>query len=40
MTTVLVPNGSVPPAPGSEAFADVVAERLSAVDPGRIVPRS
>lgn len=39
MTTVLVPNGSVPPAPGSEDHADVVLERLADLDPGTIQPR-
>ena len=33
MTTVLVPNASVPPAPGWEPFADHVVERLAALDP-------
>jgi HAD superfamily hydrolase (TIGR01509 family) len=33
MTTVLVPNRSVPPAPGSEAEADVVLQRIADLDP-------
>ena len=36
MTTVLVPNTSVPPAPGAEAFADVVVARIADVDPDAI----
>jgi HAD superfamily hydrolase (TIGR01509 family) len=36
MTTVLVPNAAVPPAPGSEAFADVVLDRLSDLDPATV----
>jgi HAD superfamily hydrolase (TIGR01509 family) len=36
MTTVLVPNRSVPPAAGSEAFADLVVASLSEVDPARL----
>jgi HAD superfamily hydrolase (TIGR01509 family) len=39
MTTVLVPNASVPPAPGSADHADVVLERLADLDPGTIRPR-
>jgi beta-phosphoglucomutase-like phosphatase (HAD superfamily) len=33
MTTVLVPNLSVPPAPGAEAVADHVLARLGELDP-------
>jgi HAD superfamily hydrolase (TIGR01509 family) len=33
MRTVLVPNASVPPAPGAEAIADHVLARLSDLDP-------
>lgn len=32
MTTVLVPNASIPPAPGAEAWADLVLERLADLD--------
>ncbi|MCI0584044.1 MAG: HAD family phosphatase [Chloroflexi bacterium] len=43
MTTILVPNASVPPAPGAEAIADLVLERLSDLDPvalrGQEIPR-
>lgn len=33
MTVVLVPNDSVPPAPGAKELADVVLERLADLDP-------
>lgn len=33
MTVVLVPNGSVPPAPGTHELADFVLARLSDLDP-------
>jgi HAD superfamily hydrolase (TIGR01509 family) len=36
MTTVLVPNQSVPPATGAEEVADVVLERISELDPAAI----
>jgi HAD superfamily hydrolase (TIGR01509 family) len=36
MTTVLVPNHSVPPAPGAEDHADVVLDRLADLDPAAI----
>lgn len=36
MTTVLVPNGSVPPAPGWEPFADHVVGRLADLDPAAL----
>jgi HAD superfamily hydrolase (TIGR01509 family) len=36
MTTVLVPNRSVPPAAGSEEVADVVLDRLAELDPAAI----
>ena len=36
MTTVLVPNAAVPPAPGWEPYADVVVERLADLDIDRL----
>lgn len=36
MTTVLVPNASVPPAAGWEPFADLVLDRLADLDPARL----
>jgi HAD superfamily hydrolase (TIGR01509 family) len=39
MTTVLVPNASVPPAAGSEDHADLIVERLADLDPGAVQPR-
>ena len=33
MTTVLVPNRSIPPAPGADEWADVVVDRLADLDP-------
>jgi HAD superfamily hydrolase (TIGR01509 family) len=36
MTTVLVPNASIPPAPGAEAYADVTLHRLADLDPDAI----
>lgn len=39
MTTVLVPNASVPPAPGTQALADVVLDRLADLDPASIQAR-
>jgi beta-phosphoglucomutase-like phosphatase (HAD superfamily) len=36
MTVVLVPNRSVPPAPGTAELADVVLERLDDLDPATI----
>ena len=36
MTVVLVPNASVPPAPGTHALADVVLDRLADLDPATI----
>jgi beta-phosphoglucomutase-like phosphatase (HAD superfamily)/1-acyl-sn-glycerol-3-phosphate acyltransferase len=36
MTTVLVPNASVPPAEGAEAYADLTLARLADLDPGSI----
>jgi hypothetical protein len=36
MTVVLVPNGSVPPAAGTAALADLVLDRLADLDPDRI----
>lgn len=40
MTVVLVPNHSVPPAPGAADLADVVVDRLADLDPARIRLRS
>jgi HAD superfamily hydrolase (TIGR01509 family) len=40
MTVVLVPNRSVPPAPGTAELADVVLERLDQLDPATIQRRS
>ena len=39
MTTVLVPNRSVPPAPGSEDVADIVLTRIADLDPSGIGAR-
>ena len=39
MTTVLVPNRSVPPAPGSEEVADIVLTRIADLDPSGIGAR-
>ena len=36
MRTVLVPNASVPPAEGAEAFADITLDRLADLDPDRL----
>lgn len=36
MTVVLVPNASVPPAPGTDALADLVLERLTDLDPATV----
>ena len=36
MTVVLVPNASVPPAPGTAELADLVLDRLADLDPDRI----
>ena len=36
MTTVLVPNASVPPAPGTRELADLVLDRLTGLDPALI----
>jgi HAD superfamily hydrolase (TIGR01509 family) len=38
MFVVLVPNRSVPPAPGTSDLADLVLGRLGELDPGRIDP--
>ena len=38
MFVVLVPNRSVPPAPGTSEIADLVLERLADLDPARIEP--
>lgn len=40
MTTVLVPNHSIPPADGAEEYADVVIAGLRDLDPGTIGARS
>lgn len=40
MTVVLVPNASVPPAPGTDDLADAVLGRLADLDPGTIARRS
>lgn len=40
MATVLIPNLSVPPAPGWEPFADAVLERLADLDPDRLFGES
>jgi HAD superfamily hydrolase (TIGR01509 family) len=39
MTTVLVPNRSIPPAAGAEAFADAVVSNLRDVDPASLGAR-
>jgi hypothetical protein len=36
MTVVLVPNASVPPAPGAAEAADLVLPRLADLDPDAI----
>ncbi len=38
MTVVLVPNASVPPAPGTADLADQVLDRLADLDPGAVRP--
>jgi HAD superfamily hydrolase (TIGR01509 family) len=38
MTVVLVPNRSIPPAPGTAELADLVLARLSDLDPAAIQP--
>jgi HAD superfamily hydrolase (TIGR01509 family) len=38
MFVVLVPNASVPPAPGTSELADLVLDRLADLDPARIDP--
>jgi HAD superfamily hydrolase (TIGR01509 family) len=38
MTVVLVPNRSVPPAPGTADLADIVLERLADLDPSTVEP--
>ena len=40
MTVVLVPNGSVPPAPGAHELADLVLDRLADLDPDAVVWRA
>ena len=39
MTVVLIPNHSVPPAPGAADFADLVLERLADLDPDAVERR-
>jgi HAD superfamily hydrolase (TIGR01509 family) len=39
MTVVLVPNRSVPPAPGAAELADAVVDRLADLDPDAVTPR-
>jgi beta-phosphoglucomutase-like phosphatase (HAD superfamily) len=36
MTVVLIPNHSVPPAPGAAELADAVLERLADLDPAAL----
>jgi HAD superfamily hydrolase (TIGR01509 family) len=36
MTVVLVPNRSIPPAPGTAELADLVLDRLADLDPGAV----
>ena len=36
MTVVLVPNHSIPPAPGTAELADLVLERLADLDPDAV----
>ena len=38
MTVVLVPNASVPPAPGTAELADLVLDRLADLDPAAVRP--
>ncbi|MDQ6795950.1 MAG: HAD family phosphatase [Chloroflexota bacterium] len=38
MTCVLVPNRTIPPAPGTAEMADFVIDRLADLDPARLVP--
>jgi HAD superfamily hydrolase (TIGR01509 family) len=40
MTVVLVPNHSIPPAPGTAEAADLVLERLADLDPRAVAPRA
>ncbi len=40
MTVVLVPNHSVPPAPGATELADLVLERLSDLEPDTVASRA
>jgi HAD superfamily hydrolase (TIGR01509 family) len=39
MTVVLVPNASIPPAPGTDVLADLVLARLGDLDPDAIARR-
>lgn len=38
MTCVLVPNRTIPPAPGTVELADFVIDRLAELDPARLLP--
>jgi beta-phosphoglucomutase-like phosphatase (HAD superfamily) len=38
MTCVLVPNRTIPPAPGTAELADFVIDRLAELNPARLVP--
>jgi len=40
MTTVLVPNRSIPPAAGADAFADVILERIADLEPDAVTARA
>jgi HAD superfamily hydrolase (TIGR01509 family) len=39
MTVVLVPNETIPPAPGTREIANAVVDRLADLDPGRFAAR-
>jgi hypothetical protein len=39
MTVVLIPNESVPPAPGAADFADLVLDRIADLDPDAVERR-
>ena len=39
MTVVLVPNHSIPPAPGTRELADLTLERLAELDLDTVQPR-
>lgn len=38
MTVVLVPNAAVPPRPGTHDLADIVIDRIEALDPAAVTP--